>query len=179
MSDAVETSVAESAIAVNVPEAEPFVGALRQQHDPSARLGAPAHITVLYPFMPPARIDAAVVGQLREALAPVAAFKFRLTGIGRFPSAIYLRPEPPEPFVRLTRLVEHAFPGYPAYAGKHGGSMPHLTVAQADDVVHDAVERCLTPRLPPGGIAASCSEVVLIENSSGRWLPMHRFPLAT
>jgi hypothetical protein len=31
--------------------------------------------------------------------------------------------------------------------------------------------------LPASGVKARCSEVVLIENSSGRWEPMHTFAL--
>jgi hypothetical protein len=42
--------MAESAFAVSVPEAERYVGALRDRFDPTAKLGAPAHITLLYPF---------------------------------------------------------------------------------------------------------------------------------
>ena len=39
-----------TALIVVVPEAEPLVGAVRLRHDESARLGAPAHITVLFRF---------------------------------------------------------------------------------------------------------------------------------
>jgi hypothetical protein len=42
----------ESAIIIPIPEAEPIVGPLRLQYDGAARLGVPAHITVLYPFYP-------------------------------------------------------------------------------------------------------------------------------
>jgi hypothetical protein len=44
--------MAESAFIVCVPEAEPHVAVLRERFDASARLGLPAHITMLYPFMP-------------------------------------------------------------------------------------------------------------------------------
>jgi hypothetical protein len=60
---------AESAFAVNVPEAEPYVEVLRNQFDPSAKLGVPAHITVLYPFMSPDQIGAAVLEKVRRSVA--------------------------------------------------------------------------------------------------------------
>ena len=41
----------ESAIIVPAPEVEPVVGPLRLQFDMGARLGIPAHITLLYPCL--------------------------------------------------------------------------------------------------------------------------------
>ena len=43
----------ESALLVAVPAAEPAVAAHRSRLDTSAAVGVPAHITVLYPFLPP------------------------------------------------------------------------------------------------------------------------------
>jgi 2'-5' RNA ligase len=171
--------MAESALAVGVPKAEPYVGTLRQRFDPSAKLGMPAHITVLYPFIPPERIADSVVRKLRDILASVAAFEFRLIRIARFPTALYLAPEPAQPFVRLTEAVVRAFPECPPYGGQHDSIVPHLTVAQAGTAEHDVAETELVAALPPRvGIEAFCNEVVLIENSSGRWEPMHSFRLA-
>jgi hypothetical protein len=48
----------QSALIVEVPEAESAVAGLRAHLDASAPLGIPAHFTVLYPFMPPSRVDA-------------------------------------------------------------------------------------------------------------------------
>jgi len=112
----------ESALTVNVPEAEPYVGALRGRCDPAAKLGVPAHINVLYPFIPPERITHAIVRRVRDTLSSFAAFDF-LSGV-------------------------------PAYGGHYESMVPRV------------------------GIEASCNEVVLIENSSGRWKRMHSFWLA-
>src|SRR6185312_14804244 len=46
-----------TALIVAVPEAETAVGALRREHDSSAALGVPAHVTILFPFLPPERVD--------------------------------------------------------------------------------------------------------------------------
>ena len=43
----------QSAFVVPVPEAEPWVKDLRERYDPIAAVGMPAHITVLFPFIPP------------------------------------------------------------------------------------------------------------------------------
>jgi len=168
----------ESALAVNVPEAEPYVGALRERFDPSAKLGMPAHITVLYPFIPPERITDSVVRKVRGILSAFAAFEFRLVRIARFPTALYLAPEPAQPFIGLTEGVVRAFPEYPPYAGQYDSIVPHLMVAEAGEGA-DVAEAELLAVLPARvGIEASCNEVVLIENSSGRWKRMHSFRLA-
>ena len=40
-----------SALIVRVPEAEALTGALRERLDASARVGVPAHIKLVYPFV--------------------------------------------------------------------------------------------------------------------------------
>ena len=181
MPEGLEAGVAapESALAVNVPEAERYVGTLRERFDPVAKLGMPAHVTVLYPFMPPERITDSVVRKVRDLLSSLAAFEFRLARIGRFPSvALYLAPEPARPFIELTQAVVRAFPEYPPYGGQYDTIVPHLTVAQGSDADQDFAEAELAAALPRSGIEASSREVVLIENSSGRWERMHSFRLA-
>src|SRR5712675_2883024 len=61
-------AMAESALIVRVPAAEPHVSGLRARFDPAAALGVPAHVTVLYPFVPPDRITAAVLARVRAAI---------------------------------------------------------------------------------------------------------------
>lgn len=50
-------AASESAAIVPVPEAESAVGEFRAELDPSARCGVPAHVTVIYPLLPPDRLD--------------------------------------------------------------------------------------------------------------------------
>src|SRR5262245_51359310 len=71
-----------TALIVAVPEAEPYVGALRLAHDPSAALGAPAHITILFPFVSPQSVDEAAIDEL---VGTHTAFDFQLTGVDVFP----------------------------------------------------------------------------------------------
>lgn len=169
--------MAESAFTVNVPEAEPYVGDLRARFDPSAKLGVPAHITLLHPFMFPEQITETVLSKVRLALSRATTFAFRLTKIGRFPEATYLAPEPSKPFVALTERLVDQFPKYLPYGGQYKSIVPHLTVAQGE-FERDVIEAQLVSTLPPGGIGGSCKEIVLIENSSGLWKHMHSFPLA-
>src|SRR3989442_4426406 len=91
---AVMLKPAQSAFIVRVPEAESRVGALRERFDASVKLGVPAHITVLVPFMSPERISAEVLAEAQAALNEVPAFPFALTSVARFPATAYLAPEP-------------------------------------------------------------------------------------
>ena len=42
----------QTALVVAVPSAEPVVARLRASYDVAAAYGVPAHVTVLYPFLP-------------------------------------------------------------------------------------------------------------------------------
>lgn len=171
--------MAISAFAVNVPLAEPLVGDLRQRFDATTELGVPAHITVLVPFMDPQHITPAVLDRAQHALNRVAAFSFWLGRVARFPATAYLAPEPPEPFIAMTKALVDAFPDFQPYGGEHQGVVPHLTVAHGDPSEADAVAAELQRRLEAfGGIEAKCASVVLIENSTGRWEELHVFHLA-
>ena len=123
----------ESALVVPVPEAEALVKPFRDSHDPSAATGMPAHITLLYPFRPPDKINEAVLESLRDVFAPIAPFRFALGPSRRFPDVLYLPPEPHEPFRQLTLAIWDRYPETPPYRGKWPEIVPHLSVAQCAD----------------------------------------------
>ncbi len=105
------------------------------------------------------------------------AFTFSLGTIRRFPEVLYLAPEPAAPFVALTERLFSLFPEFPPYGGQHAAITPHLTVARASDAELRRVETELRASLGTAAVQATCSEFVLIENSSGLWGPMHAFQL--
>ncbi|MGO4395807.1 2'-5' RNA ligase family protein [Variovorax sp. M-6] len=172
--------MAISAFAVKVPAAEPLVADLRAQFDATASLGVPAHITVLVPFMPPQRITPAVLERAQQALDRVPAFFFSLAAVARFPTTAYLVPEPAAPFVALTNALAQAFPDFQPYGGAHEGVVvPHLTVAHGDAAQAEAAAAELQRRMGTleFPVEAVCDSVVLLENSTGRWMQMHDFGL--
>lgn len=170
----------ESALIVRVPTAEPHVAHIRARHDPTAALGVPAHITVLYPFVPPHAITADVLARTHRALAPSRAFPFLLMGMRRFPGLLWLAPEPAAPFVSMTNAIARAFPAHPPYGGRFPTIVPHLTVAHTSPPSDEAIEAELQALLRAHGpIAGHCGDVELIENTTGRWLFRHRFVLPT
>jgi 2'-5' RNA ligase len=167
----------DTALICRVPEAERYISRYRERYDPSARRNVPAHVTVLYPFVPLARIDAEVVARLREIAASVRCFDYRLAHMRRFPVALYLAPDPDVFFAALTDAVWREFPDHPPFEGKFDTVVPHVTVAHGDEPQLCEIEVELRIALPPAGVKARCNEMVLIENSSGRWQEMHCFPL--
>jgi len=167
----------ETALICRVPEAERYIAHYRQRFDPSARRNVPAHVTILYPFMGPELIDADVLATLSGIARSVPCFKYRLDRTARFPVAMYLAPDPDKPFLALMDGIFRAFPDYPPFDGKFETVVPHVTVAHGDEPLLCEIEVELRIALPGAGVQAGCSELVLIENSSGRWEQMHVFAL--
>lgn len=166
------------AFVVKVPAAEPMAGDLRRRYDATVALGVPAHITLLVPFMDPALITPQVLERARHALTQTPSFAFTLGKVGRFPETAYLAPEPAAPFIEMTLALAKAFPEFPPYGGEHADVVPHLSVAHGN--ARDAEEAATELRmrlLASGTVHACCTEVTLIENSSGRWQDMHAFQL--
>ncbi len=156
-------------------EAEDLTGALRREHDPSAAAGVPAHVTVVVPFLDPGHLDAGVISHLRELVAAMDPFAFRLVGVRWFGrSVIYLAPEPAELFVAMTETMTKEFGTLP-YEGEYDDIVPHVTVAHASDGVELAglVEQ-LTPGLP---LDCRAESVWLMESDGDLWLRRERFVL--
>jgi len=158
-----------SGLIVTVPQAEPAVSAWRSQLDPMAALGVPAHLTVLFPFVPPAGIDEATRTTLRELLSSVTTFDFSLVATRWFAdTVVWLAPDPDAPFRVLTQAVADAFPAYPPYGGQFPDPVPHLTIADRGppEAMH-APEQQLQPALPIRSTARSVT--LLTELPTGRW----------
>jgi 2'-5' RNA ligase len=155
-----------TALIVAIPEAEPAVAALRLEHDRSARLGVPAHVTILFPFAHPADVDEQAVA---DVVAQFRAFDVEFDRVERFEGgAVWLHPEPSAPFAALIEAAWRRFPEYPPYGGAHEVVVPHLTVS--DGPIDVAIE------LP---ISATIREVTLIEEAAdGRWSVRRVFPLS-
>lgn len=170
--------MAETALICRVPEAERHIARYRERYDPPARRGVPAHVTILYPFMPPEQVDAAVLDQIAAIASGVRCFDFRLAETRRFPVSLYLAPQPDDSFAALTEGLYRAFPDYPPFAGKFTTVVPHVTVAHADEPKLCEIEVELRIALAStGAVKARCEEMVLIEDTRGNWNEMHCFPL--
>lgn len=166
----------QSALLVPVPEVESLVRPWRQRHDPAEQLGVPAHVTLLYPFLPPWQIDMTVLAQLHTLFAATPSFRFTLTTVARFPDALYLAPEPADPFIDLTNALTTLYPETPPYGGVHPTVIPHLTIAHShDQQILGHIADVLAPVVPVGAVT---HDVWLMEQSQdGYWHTLHRFAL--
>jgi 2'-5' RNA ligase len=172
----------QTALVIPVPEAESLVSAWRNQFDPAAAVGTPAHITILFPFLAEAHANPAVLAELGAILARHPAFDLRLTECRRFPGVLYLAPEPDVPFRALTADVAARWPEAPPYGGQFAEVIPHLTVAgplravdEQEPRILGRIEADLTPRLP---IKAHAAAVVLLAYDGQCWRQTASFPLA-
>jgi len=170
-------TVGESAIIVpvSVPVA---VSRLRERMDPSAGDGVPAHITLLYPFMPPSELKDDVRRRVEEIVEQEPSFPFVLGSVGRWPNVVYLEPQPDDPFRRLTLALAAAFPDYPPYEGAHAEVIPHLTIAaDVPDDYFAAAEHALPTYLPIRDVAR---EAWLIGHTPEQpWHTLWRLPFGT
>ena len=172
----------ESTILVPVPEAEPVVGQLRARLDRAASRGIPAHVTVLYPFVPPGQITSAVIDKAAAAVASVPGFDCRFAAAGWFgDQVVWLAPEPAGPFRALTAAVHAAFPQCPPFGGAFAEVIPHLTVGDRPDGgpgVLRAAEAEVLAALP---IRTHVSRAWLMTGTQapGSWQLRATFPLGT
>ncbi|MCP3758947.1 2'-5' RNA ligase family protein [Streptomyces sp. TBY4] len=166
-----------TALIVRIPEAEPAVRGWRERIDPAARAGAgvPAHVSVLYPFLPEGLIDASVHAGIAAALHPHPAFDLRFERTGRFPGMLWLAPEPDAPLRRLTRAITERWPDVRPYGGRYPDPVPHLTVAQrAPEADLDAAQADLNGRLP---LTTRVRAVDLVAYDGTAWHERASFPL--
>jgi 2'-5' RNA ligase len=168
----------ETAVLVLMPAAESVVAGHRATLDPASGLGVPAHVTVLYPFVPPERVDDRVISDLAGAVGSVACFDVTFARLRWFErSVLWLAPEPADPFLALTAAVQRAFPRYLPYGGAHTDLVPHLTVGQDQPRnLFEAAARAIEPQLP---FTARVNTAVLMEGSlePGTWRVAAELPL--
>jgi hypothetical protein len=158
--------VDETALVILVPEAEALVAAHRRRHDPSAAVGVPAHVTVLYPFR--SVIDGIADAVVAGLAADVPAFDVTFASLARFPGeVVHLAPDPAEPFLRLMAAAFASFPDCPPYGGAIPDPVPHLTVADGvDATTAAALDIAIGPGLP---ITSRVERLTLIaEDPNGR-----------
>jgi len=167
-----------SAVIVPVREASSLVDEWRERTcEVKPSFAVPPHVTLLFPFMAPERIDSHVVAQLHTTLARFECFRFRLADTGRFVRTLYLTPDPAEPFLRMTTALAADYPDYPPYGGEFDAILPHLTVAQGDAAVLDEAEAQVRRALP---VEAVAHEALVIAEADAhlRWRTVARLKLA-
>ena len=170
--------MARTLLALLVPEADPVVGSFRDQHDPSARRGLGAHITLIYPFVESELLSATLLARLRDTIADLPAPMFRLLDVRTFPAVVWLAPEPPRSIVQLAAAIERAFPDQRIGGGAFPEYIPHLTVARRVPQEKGSIANEVKARLADyGPIYCWCDNVTLLVSEDRRWRRLAEFPL--
>jgi 2'-5' RNA ligase len=165
----------DTALVVPIPAAHDLIDAWRARTVPAVNL--PAHVTLVYPFVMPEKIDADLVERLRAVVAQRRSFPFTLGSCVRDERGIVLPAEPAGQFVTLAEALARcsvtAKP-YPADAPAKG---PHAVAAMGDGAVLDVAEREIAAGLP---IVTRATEVRLLEQVAfppRGWSVLARFQL--
>jgi 2'-5' RNA ligase len=168
-----------SVLLIEVPEAEPVVRRHRERLDENALLGIPAHITVLYPFLPAEAISVEVLARLHDVFAPVTGFRLRLDHTDWFgENVLWLGPQDPAPLRALTDRVWRAFPAFPPFEGQHEVVVPHLTVGHGHPLSDlRTAEESVSAGLP---VESRVTAVTLMteQSAGGQWARSASFALA-
>lgn len=167
--------VGQTGVIVPVPEAEPVVAQWRERFDPSAAVGVPAHVTVIYPFVPLDGLVNQDLSDLQAIFASRPRFSVTFSRCGRFPSVLYLAPDDEAPFRDLTAALVRRWPQAPPYGGAYGlDPEPHLTVTDhAEESVTHAAEAALSELLP---LSAEVDAAWLIVFDGEQWRRRLRLP---
>jgi len=170
----------ESAILLAVPDAEPLVHEWRAKGDPSAAHGVPAHVTLLYPFLPVEDLDAGVLAELEWFFRGIDAFQVEFSRVGRFEHAgvVWLEPGS-DALVELTRALARRWPECPPYSGEIpiDELVPHLTIVHTEDrALRQSAANAVSPQLPLRVLLTQAALWVRDENDE--WAQRETFDFA-
>jgi 2'-5' RNA ligase len=148
------------------------------QYDPSAAAGVPPHITLMFPFIPPADLTEGTIEILEKLIRGTGAFQFSLTRVNQFEQGVvYLEPEPTGPFVQLTRKISREF-GILPFGGDFGDEpVAHLTVGidQSADTRQQIVNQL---HLVVPIVVAAEEAWLMVGSNASAWSTVRRMPFS-
>jgi 2'-5' RNA ligase len=146
------------------------------QYDPSAAAGVPPHVTLMFPFIPPADLTDGTIETLEKLISGTGPFQFSLTRVNEFEQGVvYLQPEPAEPFAQLTRQIIRQF-GILPYGGDFGEEpVPHLTVGILEST--DARQPLMNQLRTALPIVTRAEESwLMVGSNTGAWKTVRKMP---
>ena len=168
-----------TALIVPMAGVDPVVRPIRQALHGSGDAGMPAHVTLMYPFVPLTEVDETVRAQLRGLFARFSPFRATFRRAVRMDGLLYLEPEPGEAFMALYEGVRAAWPSLLPYEGKYGTDYtPHLSIAYGEDGRIDPngffgpMEQALAPHLP---LQAEAEAAWLVVRRDDHWVHQGSF----
>lgn len=184
-----------TALLLPVPAADPLLMKIADRYPMTVRPGLPAHLTVLYPFVPAENLDAATIRACAEIAERTAPIDVRFTRCRVRGEMAYLGPEPVAPVDALLRAVRARWPDLTPYDGRFPDAPAHVTLA-LDGRLSDhaeregahgpasgervservrAIVRLVDPLLP---IGTTLDELMLVASGEDSWAVRGRWPLA-
>jgi 2'-5' RNA ligase len=144
------------------------LAALRNAGDQKAARGVPAHVTVLFPFLPADALTPDVQSALANLSAETQPFVARFGQVARRGQMVWLVPFDQGPFLRLTAAVQRLWPDYPPYEGLHDELLAHLTLIETGD--ESAIEAACTTATECGPFEVRVRGLTVItERDAGEW----------
>ena len=136
--------------------------------------GITTHVTVLVPFLNEPEITEDVLADLRGIFAGFAAFDLTFAKTARFPTVLYLAPEPDQPIRDMIAAVYARWPQCPPYEGKYPDPAPHASVVhEGTEEEYEQARQVLETRLP---LRTRAAAVDLLIFDGSRWNVRERFP---
>jgi 2'-5' RNA ligase superfamily protein len=168
----------QTALVVLVPEADPALALVAAQYPHLVRPGLPAHVTVLYPWIPASEIDSAALNRCASLAASVDPTKVSFSAVQVHPGILFLEPDQRHIVNRLSQRAQSCWPSLRPYGGKYPDSPPHVTLALGA-MRNDEIEaiRTLVTSLLPMQSRFDALHVVAFDESG--WNGRHRFPFGT
>ncbi|GGJ81633.1 hypothetical protein GCM10010123_09280 [Pilimelia anulata] len=152
----------KTGLVIPVPEADPLLDRLRRQF-PALVREIPAHVSLLYPFVP---LDDATVVAVQRLVTGTPAFELTL-GAPEVRGDLGYAPVDSPGLARLVGRVRERWPDVVPYGGRFGEVPPHLTLAMG-------AARLDAPELP---LTVTAREAWLVAFTE-RWTVPARFPFA-
>lgn len=165
----------QSGLVIPVPAADPLLASVAARYPGTVRVGVPAHVTLLYPFIAADELDEQITNALGELLVKQVPMTVEFAECYRRGGFVALRPDPVAGLSELSNATRRQWPDVKPYGGLYGDDVElHLTVAMSSSEKTAAtIEREVTADLP---IAAELREVWLVA-FEGRWKLRQRFEL--
>jgi 2'-5' RNA ligase len=153
------------------------LAAVRTRFGAMTSPGLPAHVTILFPFIPVDNLDPSVGAAVAELAAEREPFRARFEQVLHQDSMVWLVPGQQEPFLELTTAVVARWPAYLPYGGAYDSLIAHLTLVESSN---DAIARATSAALGQGPFEVLVEELQLIgEVESGGWRELGRFRLGS
>lgn len=168
------SKLGDTALVLLVPEAESIVGEWRARFDSSAEEGMPAHITVLYPFVPAREIDGRCLEDLGRMCDRHEPIHIEFRAMGAFPGVVWIDPAS-EACRRLLEDARATWPDRAPYGKANLAVVPHLTVTDgAGDADAERARASVLQHLP---LRARVAFLSLMAFDGSTWVVEQRFAL--